>query len=88
MFMLLLYYIDTNIDYHRFSQVPYCFRSVTNIKPFYILQIVVDEKMEMVALIFKYILLMIRFFRKKDLPLLFKECLNVTIMVNVLNSMV
>ena len=37
----------------------YCFWSVTNINPDDILQIIVDKNMEIVALLFKQVLLMI-----------------------------
>ena len=70
--------------------MPYCFRSAKNIKPDNILRLVVDEKMEMVDLLFKLMLLMIRFFicSKKGHLFLFQDCLNVSIMGNVLNFMV
>ena len=71
-------------------QVLYCFQSATNIKPDDILQFVVENKMEMVALLFKWVLLIIRFFICiKKVPLfLFQKHLNVTIMGNVLTFMV
>ena len=70
--------------------VPYCFRSATNIKPDDIMQIVFDKKIEMVDLLFKRMMIMIRcLIRSKKGPLLlFHNCLNVTIMGNVLNFMV
>ena len=88
--MLLSYYLAATIAYCRFFWVPYCFQSATHINPDNILQLVVDKKMEMVYLLFKRMLIIIRFFicSKKGPLLLFQDSLNVTIMGNVLNLLV
>ena len=69
-------------DYCRFFQAPFCFRSATNTKTNHILSLIFDEEMEMVALLFKWVHIMIRFFIfiKKGVMLLFQNCLNVAIM--------
>ena len=64
---------------------PFCFQSATNTKLYNILWLIVDEETELVYLLFKWVLLTIRFFicSKKGLLILFQDCLNVVIMWNL-----
>ena len=87
--MLLSYYLAATRAYCRLFWVLYWFWNDTNINPYNILHLIVNKKMDMVALLFKWMLLMIRFFifRKKVPLLLCQDCINVTIMGKVLNFM-
>ena len=67
--------------YRRLFQAPSFFRSATNTEPDHILRLVVDEEMDMVALLFKWVTFIIGslVFQKKGLLVLFRDCLNVVI---------
>ena len=83
--LLLLSHLAATRGYSRFFCAPFCFRSTTNTKPNDILWLIFDKEMEMVALLFKWVLFIIVFFvlRKKGLLFLFQNCLNVAIMWNL-----
>ena len=80
--LLLSSYLAATRGSCIFFWVPFLFQSATKTKPDYILWIVVNEEMEMVPLLFKWVLFVITLFIciKKGLLLLFQNCLNVAIM--------
>ena len=84
-YSLLSYYFAATRGYCRFFWAPFCFRSTTNTKLNYTMWIIFDKEMEMVALLFKWVLFIIRFFifSKKGLLFLFQNCLNVAIIWNL-----
>ena len=67
----------------NFSGAFFC--SAKNTKPNHIMWIIVDKEMEMVDLLFKWVIFMIGSFilRNKGLLFLFQECMNVAIVWNL-----